>query len=108
MFETKDLAALRIDARHHMFDGAVLARGVHGLEDEQQRITVGGIKNALQIAQLLDALAQNVFIMLFRIVIRLHHCGPLLEVDILALAHAEVFGMLFHSVSLHSDPSVGD
>jgi hypothetical protein len=35
MLETKDLAALGIDSGHHMFDGAVLSGGVHGLEDQQ-------------------------------------------------------------------------
>ena len=35
MLEAVDLAALRIHARHHVLDGAVLARGIHGLKDHQ-------------------------------------------------------------------------
>ena len=35
--EGDDLAALRVDAGHDVLDGAVLAGGVHGLEDEQHR-----------------------------------------------------------------------
>ena len=35
--EREHLAALRIDAGHHVLDRAVLAGGVHRLEDEQQR-----------------------------------------------------------------------
>ena len=33
--EGEDLAALRVDAGHDVLDGAVLAGGVHGLEDQQ-------------------------------------------------------------------------
>ena len=40
LLETENLAAFRIDPRHHMPDGAVLAGAVHALEDEQQRILV--------------------------------------------------------------------
>ena len=67
MFETKDLAALGIDTGHHMFDCAVLAGGVHRLEDQQHRVTVRRIEDPLQIAQFIDALAQNLFEMLFSI-----------------------------------------
>jgi len=35
--EREHLAALRVHARHHVFDRAVFSRRVHGLEDEQQR-----------------------------------------------------------------------
>ena len=35
MFEAEDLAALRIDARHHVLDGAIFAGRIHRLEDQQ-------------------------------------------------------------------------
>jgi hypothetical protein len=38
MFEAEYLAALWIDAGHHMFDRAVLAGGIHRLEDQQHRL----------------------------------------------------------------------
>ena len=47
MLEAENLAALRIDARHHMADDAVLARRVHRLEDQQKRMLVRGIKQLL-------------------------------------------------------------
>ena len=36
MLERRHLAALGIDAAHHMLDGAVLARRIPRLEDQQQ------------------------------------------------------------------------
>ena len=41
--ETVNLAALRIHAGHDVADGAVLAGGVHGLENEQHRVGIAGI-----------------------------------------------------------------
>ncbi len=41
LLETENLAALRIDTGHHMLDGTVFAGGVHGLENQQYRKTVG-------------------------------------------------------------------
>src|SRR5207249_2538104 len=38
VLEAVDLAALRVHPGHHVLDHAVLARGVHGLEDDQQRV----------------------------------------------------------------------
>ena len=37
MLEAIDLAALGVHARHDVLDRAVLAGGVHGLEDQQDR-----------------------------------------------------------------------
>ena len=48
LLETGDLAALWVDPGHHVTNGAVLAAGVHPLEDQQQRITVGCVVKALQ------------------------------------------------------------
>src|SRR5260370_28536847 len=40
MFEAENLAALWVDARHHVLDDAVLAGRIHRLENQQQRIAV--------------------------------------------------------------------
>ncbi len=47
LFETEDLAALRIDSGHDVPNGAVLAARVHSLKNQKQRIAVGGPVKAL-------------------------------------------------------------
>ena len=64
LFETENLAALRIDAGHDVPDGAVLAGGVHPLKNQQQRIAVGRVVKLLQRAQLLNMLFQEFLILL--------------------------------------------
>src|ERR1035437_3108721 len=51
LFETENLAALRIDPGHDVPDGAVLAGSVHPLKNQQQRITVGRVVKLLQQTQ---------------------------------------------------------
>src|SRR5262249_52377012 len=46
--ERMHLAALRIEPGHHMLDDAVLAGGVHGLEDDQNRPAVMRIELLLE------------------------------------------------------------
>ena len=46
--ETGDMATLRIDPGHHVSDDAILASGVHGLKDHQDRIFVLCIEDFLQ------------------------------------------------------------
>ena len=48
VLEAEYLAALRIDAGHHVLDGAVLSGRVHGLKDQQHRIAVGCVVKLLQ------------------------------------------------------------
>ena len=57
--ERVNLTAERVDARHHVLDGAVLAGRVHGLEDQQDRPAVLGIEPLLQVGQPLDAVRQQ-------------------------------------------------
>ena len=59
LLERVDAHALRIDAAHHVPDGAVLARGVHGLEDDQQPICVLGGEFRLQFGEHLHAVSQR-------------------------------------------------
>ena len=53
LLETENVAAFRIDPRHDVPDGAVLAGRVHPLKNQQQRISVGRVVELLQRAQLL-------------------------------------------------------
>jgi len=50
--ERNHVAAGRIDAGEHRANGAVLARGVHGLENQQQRIAIVRIEHLLQLGDL--------------------------------------------------------
>jgi hypothetical protein len=43
------LAALRVDARHDVLDGALLAGGVHGLKNQQHGPFVLGVKLVMQL-----------------------------------------------------------
>src|SRR6267142_353228 len=65
MLEAVDLAALRVHSGHHVLDHAVLARGVHGLEDDQQGVAVRGVKHVLQRSEVRDVALEQLLIMLF-------------------------------------------
>src|ERR1035441_5247933 len=54
LLETENLTALRIDTGHDMPDGAVLARSIHSLKNQQQGIMVGRVVELLQRTQLLN------------------------------------------------------
>src|SRR5205807_6857177 len=90
VLEAEHLAALWVDARHHVLDDAVLAGRVHRLEDEQKGMLVGGVEQALQRAQLLDLLAEALSILLLRRVIGFHPRRPFPELELLAGADAEI------------------
>ena len=47
MLEAEHLAALGIDPGHDVADGAVFSRRIHGLKDQQERITIGRVKKLL-------------------------------------------------------------
>jgi hypothetical protein len=90
LFETENLAALRIDPGHDVPDGAVLAGSVHPLKNQQQRIAVGSIVKALQRAQLLNVFSQEFPILLLRLQNRLHNRRPLLSLTFFSRPHAEI------------------
>ena len=52
VLEAVYLAALRVHARHHVLDDAVLAGRIKRLKDEEQRVGVGRVQAILQLAQL--------------------------------------------------------
>src|SRR6202048_1175170 len=56
-----NIAALRVDAGEYAFDGAVLARGIPPLKDQQQRPTILGVKFFLKIAQASSVGLENRF-----------------------------------------------
>ena len=47
MFEAEHLTALRVDAGHHVPDGAVFSRRIHRLKDQQDGMTVGRVEQLL-------------------------------------------------------------
>ena len=53
LFEGCHGAALRIDAGHDVFDGAVFPRRVHSLQNDQQRALVFGVEQIVQRGELL-------------------------------------------------------
>ena len=57
--EAGHLHALRVDAAHHVADGAVLARGVDGLEHDQQAVHVLGRQPLLVLREQLHALLEG-------------------------------------------------
>src|ERR1039457_1411674 len=90
LFETENLAALRIDPAHDVPNGAVLAGGVHPLKDQEQRIAAGRVVKLLQGTQLLNVFSQEFSILLLRFAKGLHNGRPLAELDILSGPHPEV------------------
>ena len=57
--ERVDLAALRIDARHHVLDDAVLAGGIHALQHDEHRPAVLRVKPLLQPGEPADAVGEH-------------------------------------------------
>ena len=96
MLEAEDLAALRIDAGHHVLDGAILPGGVHGLENQQDGVAVAGVKQALERAQFLDVAGEDFLIILLRLVEWPHFRRPLFELHRAAFANTELFRCDFH------------
>jgi hypothetical protein len=68
MLEAEYLTSLWIDPRHDMSDGAILPRCVHGLEDQQDSITIRRIEKLLLCAQARNMLAEQRLILLLRFV----------------------------------------
>jgi folylpolyglutamate synthase/dihydropteroate synthase len=63
--EAAHLAALWIDTEHDVSDGAVLAGSVHGLKNDQQRIAVVGVMEALQVAEFFNMFLENLLVLFF-------------------------------------------
>lgn len=50
-FEGGDRATRRVHAGHDVFDGAILARGIHPLQDDEDRVLLLGIKQIVEFLQ---------------------------------------------------------
>src|SRR5205814_9487779 len=61
LLELIDHATLRIDALEYALDGAVLARCVHALKDQQQRPAILRVESFLAIAQALAVRFENLY-----------------------------------------------
>ena len=90
MLEAEHLAALRIDAGHHVPDGAVLSGRVHRLKDQQDGMAVGRVEKLLLRAQLRNMVSQKFLVLLFRFVHGIDHRRPFLEIDLISLPHTKV------------------
>ena len=91
MLEAEHLAALRIDTGHDVPDRAVLACRIHGLKHQQDGVAVGRVEKLLLGTEARDVVAQKLLILLLRFVDGVNDRRPLLEVDIIAFPHAEIF-----------------
>ena len=91
LLETPNLATFGIDSGHDVLDGAVLAGSVHSLKNQQQRIAVGGVVQALQRAQLRNVFSQEFLIPLLRLAKGLYSRRPLFEFDLCSGPHPEIF-----------------
>ena len=102
--ETVHLATLGVDARHDVLDGAVLARGVHGLEDDQQGVAPGGVKKILQPGHFADVFGQRLLVIFFGLVKGFDPGGPAFEFDARAGRNAKGLGGNVHGLLLPLGP----
>ena len=60
VLEAEDLAPLGIDAGHHVLDRAILASGVHRLEDDQDRCLIGRVQPFLGLGERRHVLSERI------------------------------------------------
>ena len=89
MLEAEDLTALRVDAGHDVLDHAVLARGVHRLKNQQQRVAVVRVEQVLAVGELLNVIRQQRSVVLLGAVERFGERRPLLQIDAATFGYAE-------------------
>src|SRR5450432_64569 len=98
MLEAEDLAALGVDSRHDVLNRAVFSRRIHGLENLQYRVAVGGIEQLLLRTERLDMFAEQVLILLIRLVHGIDERRPFAEVDFVSFPHPKIAGLDDHSI----------
>ena len=91
LLERVHLAALRIEAAHHMLDDAVLAGRVHRLKHDQNRPVVSRIKSLLQILETLDAFLEKILRMVLREAERFVRIG-VGDTELVGLVDPKAFG----------------
>ena len=79
LLETENLASLRIDARHNVPDGPILAGPIHPLKDQKQSVLMRRIMKLLQGTQLRDIFCEEVVILGVRWTERFDRRRPLAE-----------------------------
>ncbi len=99
MLEAEYLASLGVDARHHMLDGAVLPRRIHGLEDQEHRVAVRRVQQFLAGAQLRNVTCEHLLVFILRVVRALDPGGPFLQVHLLARRYPEIARMYLHGAN---------
>ena len=107
VLETGYLAPLRIDAGHHVPDHAVLARRIHRLKNQQQRMAVGCVQKLLLLAELINGLRQKLLVVSLRFVNGIDHGWPFVQIDLVVFANTEVFGVDFHAATDPARPIIG-
>ncbi len=98
VLEAEHLAALRVDAGHHVPDRPVLAGGVHGLEDQQHGVPVAGIEHLLLLAELADGVLQQLLVVVLGLVEPVDPRRPLVEIDLVSLSNLKVLRLDLHDV----------
>ena len=99
MAVTEDIAALRVDTGHHVLDAAVFSGGIHGLEDDEQGMSIGGVEQLLLSTRPCNVLVHELLVLLLGVIYWIDPRRPALEVDRFARPNAEFFGELFHGLS---------
>ena len=95
MLEAEDLAALRIDPRHDVLDGAVFSGCIHRLENQQHGMAVGGIQKLLLLTQLLDMIASSLRYCASTCRTWLDLGRPFIEIDLDPSRTRKSFGLIF-------------
>jgi hypothetical protein len=90
MFVAERLTTLRVDAGHHVLDGAVFSRRIHRLKDQQDSMTIGCVEKLLLRTEPRNVLFQEFLIFFLRLVCRIGLRRPLLEIDLVSFPHAKV------------------
>jgi hypothetical protein len=85
------------DTMRRAFDGAVLPGGVHGLENEQQRVAVGSVQQFLLRAQILHVRGQHVLVLAAGLVRRAGAGRPLLQVDLASFIDSKIGRLDLHA-----------
>src|ERR1043165_3768319 len=96
VLEAEDLAALRIDAGHHVLDGTVLSCGIHSLKDDQESIAVVSIEQVLQLAQLLLVLGEELLVIIPGSVERFDTGRPVFHANGMVRSHPKRVAVQLH------------
>lgn len=99
LLEAEDFAALGVDAGEDVFDGAVLACGVHGLEDQEEGVAVVGVEEVLEFVEFVDVAGEMFLVVLFAGVVGVDGGGPFFKFYVVCFFNAEVFDIDFHEMA---------